>query len=179
MRKERALHLFLLRLALKTQSSRFSPFEPLSLSRARAHYLQRKKKQGPLRKLREDDDDNNGKNAVAAAPAASDSGKTRELALRVAADALIFGPFCNAVAISFIALALERRPASSVPGALRSSLPPTQLRAWRFWPLVSVLAYSRVPPKMRVPFFNCAGFLWGVILISGAGQGKGRGGKRG
>ena len=49
MRKERALHLFLLRLALKTQSSRFSPFEPLSLSRARAHYLQRKKKQGPLR----------------------------------------------------------------------------------------------------------------------------------
>ena len=136
-----------------------------------------KKKKG--RKLREDDDDNNGKNAVAAAPAASDSGKTRELALRVAADALIFGPFCNAVAISFIALALERRPASSVPGALRSSLPPTQLRAWRFWPLVSVLAYSRVPPKMRVPFFNCAGFLWGVLLISGAGKGKGRGGTRG
>ena len=83
------------------------------------------------------------------------------------------------MAISFIALALERKSLSSVPAALRSSLPLTQLRAWRFWPLVSLVAYSKVPPKMRVPFFNCAGFLWGVILISGAGKGKGKGEKRG
>lgn len=94
--------------------------------------------------------------------------KNRELALRVAADAFLFGPFCNTMAISFIALALEKKPASSIPGALKSSLPLTQLRAWRYWPLVSLLAYSKVPPKLRVPFFNCAGFLWGVILISGS-----------
>jgi hypothetical protein len=135
-----------------------------------------KKKRG--RKLREEKQDNgNGKNSGGKnAPAVSE---TRELALRVAADALVFGPLCNAVAIAFIALALERRPASSVPAALRSALPATQLRAWRFWPLVSLIAYSKVPPKLRVPFFNCAGFLWGVILISGASKGKGRAGKRG
>jgi hypothetical protein len=31
---------------------------------------------------------------------------------------------------------------------------------------------------MRVPFFNCAGFLWGVMLISGAGR-EGKRRKRG
>lgn len=128
------------------------------------------KKRG--RKLREDD---NSKNAPAAA---SDSDKTRELVLRVVADALIFGPLCNAAAISFIALALEKKTLSSVPAGLRNALPPTQLRAWRFWPLVSLIAYSKVPPKMRVPFFNCAGFVWGVILISGAGAGEGKGKKK-
>ena len=141
-----------------------------------ACFAPKKKKRG--RKLKEEDD-NDDAAAAAAAPAAASSSDSRELALRVAADALVFGPLCNAVAISFIALALERKSLSSVPAALRSSLPLTQLRAWRFWPLVSLVAYSKVPPKMRVPFFNCAGFLWGVILISGAGKGKGKGEKRG
>lgn len=137
-----------------------------------ACFAQPKKKRG--RKLREEKQEVEDKNGENAAPS-----ETRELALRVAADALVFGPLCNAVAIAFIALALERRPASAVPAALRSALPATQLRAWRFWPLVSLVAYSRVPPKLRVPFFNCAGFLWGVILISGASKGSGRAGKRG
>ena len=104
----------------------------------------------------------------------SDANKTRELALRVAADAFLFGPFCNAVALSFIALALERKPAASLPSTLRSLLPGTQLRALRFWPVVSAVAYSKVPPRLRVLFFNCAGFLWGVTLISGAAGGQGK-----
>ena len=86
--------------------------------------------------------------------------------------------FSCAAALSFIALALEGKPLASVPAVLRTALPTTQLRAWRFWPLVSLVAYSRVPPKMRVPFFNCAGFLWGVMLISGAGR-EGKRRKRG
>jgi hypothetical protein len=141
-------------------------------------YFAPKKKKG--RKLKEDDDDRKNLAAAAATSSSADeaAAKSRELALRVAADAFIFGPLCNAVAISFSALALEKKPPASLPGALRTSLPLTQLRAWRFWPLVSLLAYSRVPPKMRVPFFNCAGFLWGVILISGTGKGKGNNGKR-
>lgn len=129
-----------------------------------------KKKKG--RKLREEGDGDSDTSNENNNNAAGD--RNRELALRVAADAFLFGPFCNSVAISFIALALDKKPASSIPSALKSSLPLTQLRAWRFWPLVSLVAYSKVPPKMRVPFFNCAGFLWGVILISGAVKGKGK-----
>ena len=119
-----------------------------------------------------------------APPTSSSTSTAATLAARVAADAGLFSPAVNALALAFIATVIEggskRNGGSSTAGLVRARLPATQAAAWRLWPAASAVAYLAIPPRLRVLFFNAVGFWWTLLLSSRAAKGGGgeRGGRR-
>jgi peroxisomal membrane protein 2 len=94
------------------------------------------------------------------------------VAVRVAADAAVYGPATNLLTLAFISAVVDRRGMKQGTSAALAAFPSAQARAWRVWPAASVAAYAFVPPRLRTPFFNCVAYGWGVALILTGGRGR-------
>jgi protein Mpv17 len=89
------------------------------------------------------------------------------LAARTAADAFVYGPIVNALALAYMRAVVDGRRAG-VGAHVKRAWPGAQARAWRLWPAASLVAYAAVPPRLRTPFFNVVAYGWGVALILSA-----------
>lgn len=87
---------------------------------------------------------------------------------KVVLDQATYGPVCNLVLMSFLALIVDGRSFRFTWNKLRSDFWSVQRNGWKFWPLVAILNYRYVPLKLRVLVINVAAFCWSTFLITGS-----------
>lgn len=80
-------------------------------------------------------------------------------------DQLTFGPWCNALFMSYMALVVEGRSLSSTTSKVRAEFAGVQARGWRLWPLASYISQEFVPLQLRVLWLNLVAFAWSTFLI--------------
>ncbi|KAK9830985.1 hypothetical protein WJX81_005416 [Elliptochloris bilobata] len=84
---------------------------------------------------------------------------------KVALDQLTYGPLCNILLMSYVALLVEGRSLTFTKAKLMQDYPAVQLNAWKVWPLASQINYQHVPLHLRVLFANVVAFFWSTFLI--------------
>ncbi|CAL5219508.1 g1351 [Coccomyxa viridis] len=86
------------------------------------------------------------------------------LVKRVLLDQLTFGPFCNALFMSYIAMVVEGRSWDFTKAKLYTDFSGVQKNGWRLWPLASWITYQYIPLRLRVLFVNVVAFFWSTFL---------------
>ncbi|PSC69130.1 Peroxisomal membrane PMP22 isoform A [Micractinium conductrix] len=84
---------------------------------------------------------------------------------KVAVDQLTFGPFVNALFMSYMSAVVEGRSLAATRAKVSHEFTAVQARSWRVWPLASFVSQQYVPLQLRVLWLNCVAFLWSTFLI--------------
>jgi len=88
---------------------------------------------------------------------------------KLAADELLFDPFCIVFFYSVIGL-LERKSVSDIVKKIKAEYWITQKMSWKVWPIVQLVNFALVPGKLRILFINMVSFWWGIFLQIRAGK---------
>jgi hypothetical protein len=83
---------------------------------------------------------------------------------KTACDQAFYGPASNVVLMVYVSCVVNGVPLGEALGASLRRLPTVQLRALRFWPLVSLSSYALVAPDNRALYANVASLLWSTYL---------------
>eukprot|EP01116_Phalansterium_solitarium_P024131 TRINITY_DN8748_c0_g1_i1.p1 TRINITY_DN8748_c0_g1~~TRINITY_DN8748_c0_g1_i1.p1 ORF type:complete len:193 (+),score=72.28 TRINITY_DN8748_c0_g1_i1:68-646(+) len=82
---------------------------------------------------------------------------------KLAADELLYDPFCLLFFFTVIGL-LERQGPGQIVERIKANYWTTQKMSWRVWPLVQLVNFAVVPGALRLPFINIVSFFWGIFL---------------
>jgi protein Mpv17 len=100
---------------------------------------------------------------------------------KLAADELIFDPFCIVFFYTIIGL-LERKNIREIKSKIVANYWETQKMSWKIWPLVQLVNFAIVPGNfsrclcltlqgnLRILFINAVSFFWGIFLQLKAGK---------
>jgi len=90
---------------------------------------------------------------------------------KLAADELLFDPFCIVFFYTVISI-LERKNPSEIKDRIVENYWPTQKASWKLWPMVQLVNFAVIPGHLRILFINVVSFFWGIFLQVQAGKVK-------
>lgn len=83
---------------------------------------------------------------------------------KVALDQLTFGPLFN-LAYFYIIGVLQGKSLTAINAKVAREYIPLMIANYKVWPLVNLINFSVIPPKLQVLFGNLVSIAWTVLVI--------------
>lgn len=97
-----------------------------------------------------------------------------KVAVKVAADQVLWAPVFTAMYFSYLGLA-EGRSLDYIQAKIRNDTMAGVTASWKVWPIVHAVSFRFVPTELRILYINSIQVRWREVLNGGRGEVRGGG----